>query len=85
MNRYTSLIQCSALKKTFTRNFEGGRTSPDLHKLCLGEVRPHYLGEIRPFCLRGSFTSLTVTDMKEWDLLTVERNGGNYDVDLSRN
>ena len=47
-------------------------------KLCLGEVRPHHpVGEIRRrFCLIVAFnTSLTVTDMKEWDLLTLELKG----------
>ena len=39
------------------------------HKLCFGEVRPHHLGKILPFCLPVAFyTSVTF-------MLTVERNG----------
>ena len=62
------------------------------HKLCLGEVRPHHLGEVRPtppggkfahttwgkfapFCLPVRFYYITNSNMKDWDLLTVERNG----------
>ena len=49
------------------------------HKLCLGEVRPHYLEEIHPFCLPVAFnTPLTITwrNRTWWHLKGIGGGGG---------
>ena len=65
MNRYSSLIYSKKHSNKVKSKFSRWTNFPP-NKLCLGEICPHhFLGNLR----------LLLPIMKEWDLLTVERDG----------
>ena len=53
-NRHASLIFSKKHSHKVKSKFSRWTNFPQ-HKLCLGELCPHHMGEIRPFCLPVAF------------------------------